>query len=143
MTAFETKLKGTLYGLLRWPDWDALRRRLTATDAEWFAYAVGSEPPLTPLVPAALGPMLEEIDALLRRDHQTDTFGIVYVDALDRPTLVKIYDPNQLGSACGSRGQPVPPGWVLSRDPPSRIDAPVLPGQRRRWWTGLRDRLAV
>lgn len=143
MTLFETKLKGTLHGLLRWSDWDGLRERLADTDAPWFAYAVGTEPPRAPLAPAALGPMLEEIDALLRRDHQTDTFGIVYVDALDRPTLVKIYDPNQLGSACGSRGTPVPPGWVLSQDPPSPIAASPLPGQRRRWWTGLRERLAV
>ncbi len=145
MNAFETKLNGTLYGLLRWSDWDALRQRLLAdTTHHWFAYAVGAEIPLTPLSPAALGPLLTEIDGLLRRDHHGDSLGIVYADALAEPTLVKIYDPNNLGAACGSIGHRVPPGWVLSLDPPSAIPvAAPLPGNRRRWWAALRERFAA
>lgn len=30
MSPFETKLNGTLHGLLRWSEWDALRERLLA-----------------------------------------------------------------------------------------------------------------
>lgn len=36
MTAFETKLKGTLYGLLRWSDRDALRQRLPGQRRRWW-----------------------------------------------------------------------------------------------------------
>lgn len=143
MTAFETKLNGSLYGLLRWSDWDALRQRLLAdTTQQWFAYAVGAQLPVTPLPPAAFEPLLTQIDGLLRRDHREDYLGIVYADNLARPTLVKIYDPNNLGAACGSIGHRVPPGWVLSLDPPSTIAGTApLPRGRRRWWSGLRERL--
>ncbi|MDP1904792.1 MAG: hypothetical protein Q8M09_11190 [Pseudomonadota bacterium] len=143
MSGFETKLNGTLYGLMRWADWDVLRERLLAeVENRWFAYAVGTDIPAVPLPPAAMHPFLGEIDSLLRRDHDEDYLGIVYVDDLDAPSLIKIYDPNNLGSACGSIGYKVPPGWVLSLDPPSAIAAITpLPGNRRRWWAGLRERL--
>lgn len=142
MSDFETKLDGTLYGLMRWTDWDALRSRLLADAGKrWFAYAVGADIPAMPLLPAALQTLLEEIDALLRRDHDQDYLGIVYVDDLDAPSLIKIYDPNNLGSTCGSIGHKVPPGWVLSLDPPSVIATITpLPGNRRRWWADLSER---
>lgn len=142
MNAFEKKLNGTLYGLMRWTDWDALQTRLLAEAGNrWFAYAVGTDMPAVPVPPAALQVLLEEIDGLLRRDHDEDYLGIVYVDDLDTPSLIKIYDPNNLGSACGSIGYKVPPGWVLSLDPPSDISAfTPLPGNRRRWWAGLSER---
>ena len=143
MSPFETKLNATLYGLLRWSDWDALRQRLLdGPPRAWFVYAVGTEVPSAPLSPAAFPLALAEIDATLRRDHREDRLGIVYADDLARPTLVKIYDPNNLGASCGSIGHRVPPGWVLSLDPPSAIASPApLPGGRRRWWAALRERL--
>jgi hypothetical protein len=56
--------------------------------------------------------------------------------------LVKIYDPNNLGASCGSIGFKVPPGWVLSLDRPTPIEAAThLPGNRRRWWEALLQRL--
>jgi len=142
MSDFETKLDGTLYGLMRWQAWDALRNHVqTGAEPRWFAYAVGADLPAEPLPAIALGVLLEEIDALLRRDHDQDYLGIVYVDDLDAPSLIKIYDPNNLGSTCGSIGHKVPPGWVLSLDPPSAIAAITpLPGNRRRWWAGLSER---
>ncbi len=142
MNDFEAKLNGTLYGLINWRDWDDLRARLLAgVDKRWFAYAVGEPLPEAPLPTDALTGLLSEIDALLRRDHDESYLGIVYVDDLASPSLVKIYDPNNLGSTCGSIGFKVPPGWVLSLDPPQVIDAITpLPGNRRRWWHALRER---
>lgn len=144
MSAFETKLNGLLHGLMRWSDWDDLRARIrSGSSVGWYAYAVGADVPDAPMHPASLGPLLDEIDALLRNDHGEDYLGIVYVDDVDAPTLVKIYDPNQLGAACGSIGYKVSPGWVLSLDRPSAIEsAAPLPGGRRRWWDGLRALLA-
>ncbi len=67
MSDFETKLDGTLYGLMRWQAWDALRNHLlTGAEPRWFAYAVGADLPVEPLPAIALGLLLEEIDALLR-----------------------------------------------------------------------------
>lgn len=142
MSDFETKLNGTLYGLMQWRDWDALRARLQAAgDAPWYAYAVGDVLPEVPITSTALAGFLTEIDALLRRDHDEDYLGIVYVDDPEAPSLVKIYDPNNLGSTCGSIGFKVPPGWILSQDMPKAIAAVApLPGNRRRWWQALRER---
>lgn len=142
MSDFDTKLNGTLYGLLRWSDWDALLQHLgNERERRWFVYAVGSEPPTVPLNPDALQRVVGEIDKLLRRDHDEDYLGIVYVDDLTTPSLIKIYDPNNLGAACGSIGYKVPPGWILSTDAPSAIATTApLPGNRRRWWIDLRER---
>lgn len=75
--------------------------------------------------------LLGEITALPRNDHREDYLGIVYVD-----------DPNNLGATCGSIGFKVPPGWVLSLDRPTPIEAATpLPGNRRRWWEALHRRL--
>ncbi|TXH73964.1 hypothetical protein [Thiobacillus sp.] len=143
MNLFEAKLNGTLYGLMRWQDWDALRVRLGNDPGyRWYAYAVGSELPHETLGTNALLVLLNEIDALLRRDHTEDYLGIVYVDNPDHPSLIKIYDPNNLGASCGSIGFKVPPGWVLSLDRPIPLEAATpLPGNRRRWWDALRARL--
>lgn len=115
---------------MRWRDWYALRARLVANaDTHWHARTVGEALPEAPLPPTALKAVLNEIDALLRRGHGEDYLGIVYVGDPKAPTLVKIHDPNHLGSACGSIGYKVPPGWVLSVDTP------------RAWWASLGARL--
>ena len=81
---------------------------------------------------------IDEIDALLRREHEHDYCGIVYADDLETPRLIKIFDPNHLGSSCGSSGQPTPPGWVVSLLPPEDVsDAMPLANNRRRWWQRL------
>jgi hypothetical protein len=52
--------------------------------------------------------------------------------------MVKIYDPNNLGSSCGTGKHPHPPGWIMSRVPPAELQRPgPLPEGRRRWWRAL------
>lgn len=145
MNAFDKKLNGLLYGLMQWSDWDAMRERLLAApDKRWFVYAVGDSLPERPLPASGFKTALAEIDALLRRDHGEDYLGIVYADDLEYPSLVKIYDPNNLGSACGSSGHKVAPGWILSTDPPNAVEISTpLPGNRRRWWDALKARFAI
>lgn len=143
MTTFIDKLNGSLTGLMRWKDWDTLRERVASdSNRKWFAYAVGREAPTHPLDVTALRLLLDEIDALLRRDHEESYLGIVYVDDIESPCLIKIYDPNNLGATCGSSGRKVMPGWVLSTDVPQSLepDAPI-PGNRRRWWDSVLERL--
>jgi hypothetical protein len=143
MNTFETKLNGTLYGLMQWSAWDRLAVSLREeVAARWYVSATGAAALDRPLDPAELHVLLGEITLLLRNDHREDYLGIVYVDDLEAPSLVKIYDPNNLGASCGSIGFKVPPGWVLSLDRPTPIDAATpLPGNRRRWWEALHQRL--
>ncbi len=136
MTAF----RGSFINMLRWEQLDTLWATLRAqTDAGWYIYAIGEPPPKTTASPDAMDTFLTGIDRLLRQDHGEDYCGIVYADDRDTPAFIKIYDPNNLGSVCGSSGAPPPlPGWILSRKPPEDLPAALpQPGNRRRWWRRL------
>lgn len=136
---FYTAFRGTFTGVLRWEQLDSLWERLRAdAGSGWFLYAIGERPPETPVEADALLRFIEEIDGLLRREHQEDYCGIVYVDDVQAPRFVKIFDPNNLGVSCGYSDNPPLPGWILSRLPPADLQAPMpQPGNRRRWWRRL------
>ena len=128
--------RGNFKGVLRWPQldtlWVTLRER---ADAGWFVYAVGENPPPESIDGAKLNRFIDEIDALLRSEHEEDYCGIVYVDSFEQPTFVKIFDPNNLGVSCGYSENPPLPGWILSLIPPCDLPA-AMPhtGSRKRWW---------
>jgi len=99
---------------------------------------VGEAPPQEPVTGGQLQQFIDELDALLRKDHDEAYCGIVYVDDPDEPGMIKVYDPNNLGAVCGSSGARVLPGWVLSTMPPEDLQAALPPpGNRRRWWRRL------
>ncbi|WP_456379804.1 hypothetical protein [Thiolapillus sp.] len=130
--------RGSFTSALRWHHLDALWQRLRETPEGWFVYAVGEQVPASAASPQEFGVFLDEVDQLLRREHDEDYCGIVYADDLQNPSMVKIYDPNNLGVSCGFSENPPLPGWVLSRIPPVDLQANRhLPNNRRRWWRRL------
>jgi hypothetical protein len=131
--------RGTFSGVLRWHQLDALWEQVLADPhSHWYVYAVGEEPPTAPQSTEALRKIVKELDELLRREHDEDYCGIVYADSLQHPTYIKVFDPNNLGSACGSSGNPPLPGWILSHLPPINLPAALpQPNNRRRWWQKL------
>jgi hypothetical protein len=135
---FRTAFRGTFSGVLRWPQLDALWETLRAgADDGWYIYAVGEPPPGQTVTAGELTRFIDEVDALLRREHEEDYCGIVYADSFETPGFVKIFDPNHLGVSCGYSDNPPLPGWILSRIPPVDLQAATLPGNRRRWWQRL------
>jgi len=143
MKSFAEAYRGYLTGILRWEQWDEIRHHVITTGESWYLYAVGHGVPEAPLAGESLATLLSELDALLRRDHDESYFGIAYTDDLAAPTLIKIYDPNNLGSSCGSSGRTIPPGWILSRMPPDAIASDLpLPNNRKRWWQSLLERVS-
>ena len=136
---FLAKFKGSFVSMMRWPQLDELWATLRQqADAGWYIYAIGETPPTAPVDAAQLEAFIDEVDALLRREHEEDYCGIVYVDDRHAPSLVKIYDPNNLGVSCGFSAQPPLPGWTLSLLPPCDLQAAMPPpGNRRRWWQRL------
>lgn len=136
---FLSKFNGVLKNALEWAHWDALVATLKSkSDGGWYVYYVGEGIPTSPLSPWQFDGFLEKISEMLRREHDEPYLGIVYVDDFADPAFVKIYDPNNLGSACGSGGRRVLPSWVLSRVPPTDLNAAVPnPENRRRWWRSL------
>ncbi len=107
-------------------------------DDGWYIYAVGEEPPDRCMNGDQVKVFLDEIDGLLRREHEESYCGIVYADNLERPSFIKIYDPNNLGKVCGFSENPPLPGWVLSKLRPIDLNVAMPPpGNRRRWWNRL------
>lgn len=141
MNNFTTTLNGLLYGVLRWEQWDALQQTLRSSqDKGWYVYYVGHSMPSEKTSGENFNRVLSEIDVLLRRDHLEEYLGIVYVNDFDAPSLIKIYDPHNLGSSCGSSGLFIPPAWVISRMPPEPIHNPdFIPQGRQRWWKKLAE----
>ncbi len=142
MTEFQRLYTGRLWSVLAWDQLTALWQRIDPA-AGWYLVAVGVSPAPTSGMAAGrccrtCSAFIERIDALLRAEHHESYCGIVYADDLENPRLIKIYDPNNLGSSCGSSKTPHPPGWIMSRLPPDEIIATrAAPENRKRWWQGL------
>ena len=130
--------QGSFTNMLRWHQLEKLWEHVKSAPQGWYVYWVGKEVPTLPVAVEELHKFIEEIDKLLRHEHHYDYCGIVYVDDPEIPGMIKIFDPHHLGASCGSCGQVIPPGWLLSRIPPEPIiDEVILPENRKRWWQRL------
>jgi hypothetical protein len=138
---FTRKLGGMLYGVMQWEQLTAFWDKIDA-NAGWYLYALGETVPAAPADAEHVKNFIAKVDKLLREEHREDYCSIVYADDLDRPTFVKIYDPNHLGSSCGSSKTVTLPGWVMSQVPPVELTPSwIVPQSRKRWWQGFLDSL--
>ncbi len=132
---------GRFESLMRWEQlatfWDTLRPQV---DDSWYIYAVGEDAPQTTSSKQQVLTFIDEIDQLLRREHDEDYCGIVYADNHHNPDFIKIFDPHNLGVSCGFSENPPLPGWVMSKMPPVNLETALKPANnRRRWWQKLFD----
>ncbi len=133
---FDHYYNGLLYSVMRWDQLTAFWGKVDV-EAGWYLYAVGQNVPDAPSTADKVQQFIRELDELLRREHHEDYCAIVYADNLDAPNFIKIYDPNHLGSSCGSSAMKssILPGWVMSQTPPRELEiSGVVTGQRKRWW---------
>jgi len=133
--------RGRFTSVLRWPQldefWHTLKQQ---ADDDWYVYHVGDEAPQAPVSREQLLRFIDEVDSLLRAEHDEDYCAIVYADDHDRPSFIKIFDPNNLGVSCGFSENPPLPGWVLSRMQPIDLQHALQPANnRRRWWQKIFD----
>lgn len=133
--SFSSKFNGKFIGLRKWEDFDAVVELLLRDPQGWYVYMIGKPVPTHTAPDKEFHEFLDELNGLLREDHDYDYCGIVYVDDASNPAMIKIYDPNNLGTSCGSGGERILPGWVISRLQPESLglSGPV-PGGRARWW---------
>lgn len=141
MNEFQALYTGRLWSVLGWDQLTALWQRIDPA-AGWYLVALGvdadAKAASSPADAATVTEFIRRIDALLREEHRESYCGIVYADDLGNPSLIKIYDPNNLGSSCGSSKHPPGPGWVMSRLAPAGLSVENLaPAGRRRWWQSL------
>ncbi|MCK5917031.1 MAG: hypothetical protein KAG34_01305 [Cocleimonas sp.] len=136
---FYKAYKGKFSGILRWHQLDELWTELTnKKQDDWYVYAVGEQPPQKTVSAEKLVTFIQELDQLLRREHDEDYCGIVYADSHKEPAFIKVFDPNNLGTACGSSGIPPLPGWILSKIKPVNLPSAFpQPRNRKRWWKYL------
>lgn len=136
---FLSTFRGRFSGVLHWDDLDELWLVVRKTaGAGWYLYAVGEPVPTQAASAAQVELFIAELDGLLRREHEEDYCGIVYADDRAAPSLIKVFDPNNLGVQCGYSTNPPLPGWVLSRLPPVELhDSRPIAASRRRWWQRL------
>ena len=128
--------RGRLSGIRKWEDlttfWETLKSKASQT---WYIYAIGEPVPNEPATQEQFYLFIKEIDTLLRKEHEEEYCGIVYVDDKADPGFVKIYDPNNLGVVCGFSNNPPLPGWTISRQAPVELSQDLfLPQGRKRWW---------
>lgn len=136
VTEFEAKYWGTLYNVLSWEQLTAFWENVD-TGAGWYLYAVGQDVPQQQSGGDEVAHFIRKIDDLLREEHEEDYCGIVYADDISTPTFIKIYDPNNLGVTCGSSGEHIFPGWIMSKSPPVNLKPAIVPNNRKRWWQSL------
>lgn len=137
--AYLSAFRGYFTSTMRWHDLDDFWQVLkTHADDHWYIYAVGEQPPETTVAKTHFLHFIDKIDALLRKEHEEDYCGIVYVDNKESPEFIKIFDPNNLGVSCGFSDNPPLPGWILSRLQPVELETALNPPKnRQRWWRQL------
>ncbi len=132
---------GRFESLLRWEQlalfWENLRPQV---DDSWYLYAIGEEAPESPSSQQQVLSFIDEIDQLLRAEHDEEYCGIVYADNHESPDFIKIFDPHNLGVSCGFSENPPLPGWVMSKMKPVNLQEALKPSNsRRRWWQKIFD----
>lgn len=139
MPFFEQFKNGSFTSALRWHQLDDLWQVLRDDERhDWYIYAIGSEVPKLPSTHQELMKFIDQIDQLLRQEHDEDYCGIVYSDNPSNPTMIKVFDPHNLGVTCGYSDNPPLPGWILSKvKPVDLVTNQVIPNNRKRWWQKL------
>lgn len=132
--------RGNFTSLLRWHHLDEFWGTLKQQADDWFIYAVGETPPEATASKEHLLKFIDEIDALLHKDHEHDYCGIVYTDSKETPAFIKIFDPHNLGVSCGFSENPPLPGWILSKIQPVELETALKPPKNRQhWWNKIFD----
>lgn len=136
MIAFQQHYNGRFVNMLRWQQLDDLWDKVKQTQPDdWYVYLVKATVPTMPVDSSELNQFIQGVNTFLHQKHDYDYCGIVYVDDHNCPSMIKIFDPTNLGAVCGSSGTKILPRWLLTRIPPEAlIDDTVERTKQKRWW---------
>ncbi len=122
---YKTASLGFFKGIRHWHEFDAFWQQIESlNDGEWFIYDTHHQPPTNTASVKEFSEFLSMSHQLLHEQHQEEYCGIVYVDNMQNPSFIKVYDPGNLGVVCGFSDNPPLPGWILSRLPPCDLHKP-------------------
>ncbi len=125
--SFEIAWGGSFFGVLRWPDLDRLWVEVLGAGS-WYLYTLTEPPPQHPADGKALESFLSCLDQQLRPGQNSEYCGFVFVDSREDTTLIKVFNPSELGCSAGRCNEaPRLPTWVLSRSQPVDLTPAVEP----------------
>jgi hypothetical protein len=134
---YQEAFYGYFKGIKSWDDLTAFWQHLEQhADDSWFVYETNQLPPGSPLPSQAFIDFIQQADDYLRKNHDEDYCGIVYVDDPESPEFIKIYDPNNLGVVCGYSDNPPLPKWSVSRLRPVDLNAADTDKKGWKKWLG-------
>lgn len=126
-TFFWNAYQGRFSGILNWADVDAFWLRLSAASGDWFVFDLEQPSPDTSATSGELTETLASAHALINSRRDMSHCGAIYVDNVDNPTFIKIFDPAAMGSSCNISGIPILPRWIFSRIRPDDLPPPPEP----------------
>ncbi|MDQ7071474.1 MAG: hypothetical protein Q9M48_12190 [Rhodobacterales bacterium] len=129
-TAYWHHYQGRFSSLLNWQDVDAFWGKIAAMDAEWYVFENGQRVPTKPLGEDALSQVLADAKSLINSRRDMAYSGAIYVDDLEFPRMIKIFDPSNMGSVCSCSPERIMPRYTLSKMPPDALPEPVEPAPK-------------
>ncbi len=139
MTIFQQHYSGNFTSALRWHQLDELWEKVIAEPEGWYIYHTREKPPIEPADKNTLQQFVQKVDKLLHEEHKYDYCGIVYADNKITPTMIKIFDPKNLGVVCGVGKSTVQPRWVLTHIIPEIIETEVETKTKYKRWLPFWD----
>jgi hypothetical protein len=133
---FKTLFKGKYYGVLRWHQLDELWIKIKNDDEGWYCYEIGKSPPTEMKRGNALKQIIDGIDSNLREKHDEDYCGIVYVDNLEKPRFIKVFDPKNIGTSCSIGTKAPLPEWIMSKVRPEDLSVNEEANKYKKRWLG-------
>lgn len=126
---------GTLAGILDWNELDQLWQRvIEATGTGWYLYTPDKLKPGHTATKSELQSFIVFLKAYLRAAQDKDYCGIVYVDSITHPSLIKVFDPKALLSMCNINGAIPAPSWVITTLDPAHMAAWAEPPSQLHYY---------
>lgn len=117
-----TQFQGRFIGIMQRQDCNVLLEKLIANPTnDWYFYDTLTTVPQATMSADEFVKSLTLIHGILKTEHQERYCGIVYVDDLESPSFIKIFNPKNLGKSCGSSEYPPIPQWLLSKIKPADV----------------------
>jgi len=128
-TPFWQAYQGRFSGILNWTEVDDFWGRISAISGDWFIFEPGEPAPENPAATEQLTETLASAQALINSRRDMSHCGAIYVDNVENPSFIKVFDPSAMGSSCNISGIPILPRWIISRIKPDNLPAPIEPAK--------------
>jgi len=126
-TPFWNAYQGRFFGVLNWPDVDAFWAHMSDASGDWFIFDPEQPAPDIAASAAELAQVLAKAQALIDSRRDMSHCGAIYVDSVENPSFIKVFDPSAMGSSCNISGIPILPRWIFSRIKPDDMPPPPEP----------------